>query len=408
MIWKRLKDEMRVLVIDEEFPYPLDSGKRIRSYQLLSRLASRCEIDYLAYGTTQSESFAATEKAQMHPIAVPADLPAQSGPGFYLRLLANLFSRYPYIVSRHYCQLFQHQLDAAVAEIKPDLILCEWTPYAVFVRDITGIPRMIVAHNIEHRIWQRYYEYEESALKKWYIGRQAPKVAAFERQAFGWVEGAVAVSDEEAVELRALNPNLCVRVVENGVDLNFFTPAPDEPERESLVFVGAMHWRPNQDAVTYFVEEILPRIRQQRPEVTFTIVGQGPPSHIQKLGSLPGVHVTGRVEDVRPYVKAAAVFVVPLRIGGGTRLKILEALAMKKAVVSTSVGAEGLAVADGVHLMIADGAEPFADRIDRLLRDRALRRELGERGRKLVEEQYGWDSLAGKLETFLHEMVRNT
>lgn len=399
---------MRVLVIDEEFPYPLDSGKRIRSYQLLSRLASRCEIDYLAYGTTQSESFAAIEKARMHPHPVFANLPPQSGPGFYLRLLGNLFSRYPYIVSRHYSQLFQHQLDAAVDKIKPDLILCEWTPYAVFVMDITDIPRVIVAHNIEHRIWQRYYEYEESALKKWYIGRQASKVAAFEKKIFSMVEGAVAVSDEEADELRTLNPKLRVEVVENGVDLDYFTPARDDSERESLVFVGAMHWRPNQDAVTYFVEEIFPRIRQQRPDVTFTIVGQGPPPHIQKLGSLPGVCVTGRVEDVRSYVKAATVFVVPLRIGGGTRLKILEALAMTKAVVATSVGAEGLAVADGVHLMIADGAEPFAERIDRLLRDRALRRELGERGRKLVEEQYGWDRLAGKLEKFLHEVIRNT
>ena len=397
---------MRVLVIDEEFPYPLDSGKRIRSYQLLSRLTARCKLHYLAYGTAHSEGFSALERAGISPRPVAAELPAQSGPGFYLRLLANLFSRYPYIVSRHYSRLFQNHLRAAVAEIQPDLILCEWTPYAVFASNIIDIPHVIVAHNIEHRIWQRYYEYEESALKKWYIGRQAPKVATFEREAFGRADGAVAVSKSEADEIRSMNDRLKVAVVENGVDLDYFAPSPDRENAEALVFVGAMHWRPNQDAVIFFVEEILPRIRQHRPDVTFTIVGQGPPPHIQKLDSRPGVRVTGRVEDVRPYVGAAAVYVVPLRIGGGTRLKILEALAMKKAVVATSVGAEGLEVVDDRHLLLADSADSFAEQVLRLLEDAALRRGLGDAGRRLVEERYGWDRLADKLYEYLSELVK--
>jgi polysaccharide biosynthesis protein PslH len=396
---------MRILVIDEDFPYPLDSGKRIRSFNLLSRLAANHELHFLAYGQSGTESFEAAAAARMNPIAVPAELSPQSGAMFYLRLLANLFSPDPYIVARHYSSVFQKAFDETVARLRPDVITCEWSPYATFMKDVRGIPRVAVAQNVEYRIWQRYYEHETSLHRKWYIGRQAPKVAAFEQRIFNMVEGAVAVSDEEAVELKALNPNLRVRVVENGVDLKFFKPAPDEPERESLVFVGAMHWRPNQDAVCWFVQEIFPILRARRPDISIVVVGQSPPPHIQKLDLLPGVHIAGRVEDVRPYVDSAAVYVVPLRIGGGTRLKILEALAMKKAVVSTSVGAEGLAVADGMHLMIADGAEPFADRIDLLLRDSALRRELGERGRKLVEEQYGWDRLAGKLETFLNEMV---
>ncbi len=196
-----------------------------------------------------------------------------------------------------------------------------------------------------------------------------------------------------------------METVANGVDLKFFTPSPDEPDRESLVFVGAMHWRPNQDAVTWFVEEVLPLLRDRRPDVSLVVVGQAPPPHIQKLDSLPGVHIAGRVEDVRPYVDSAAVYVVPLRIGGGTRLKILEALAMKKAIVSTSVGAEGLNVTDGADIMLADTADEFAEKVDMLLRDVALRRELGERGRKLVEEQYGWDKLADRLEKFLREFV---
>lgn len=397
---------MRTLVIDEGFPYPLDTGKRIRTYHLLSRLATRGELHYLAYGASGSESFAALEKAGMNPIPVPVALPPQSGPLFYLRLLANLISRYPYIVSRHYSAVFQRKLEETIRRLNPDIIICEWTPYAVFVRDLTTVPAVVVAHNIEHRIWQRYHEYEESWLKRWYIGRQVPKVAAYERRAFTWVRGAVAVSHAEAGEIKTLNPGLAVEVVDNGVDLDYFGPAPDEPEQDSLVFVGAMNWRPNQDAVTYFVNEVLPLVRRHRPDASIVIVGQGPPPHVRRFDARPGVHVAGRVDDVRPYVDAASVYVVPLRIGGGTRLKILEALAMKKAVVSTSIGAEGLEVTDGTHLVIADTAEAFAEKIELLFNDPGLRKRLGEAGRRLVEERYGWDRLTDKLERFLKELVR--
>ncbi|MCK4303002.1 MAG: glycosyltransferase [Candidatus Eisenbacteria sp.] len=341
----------------------------------------------------------------MNPIPVAAAVWPQLGALFYLRLLTNLLSSYPYIVSRHYSKAFQTELEKTVAALRPDLIMCEWTPYAIFVKELTHVPRIVVAHNMEQRIWQRYYEHEESALKRWYIGRQMTKVASFERRAFNWVEGAVAVSDAESGEIKTLNPSLPVAVVDNGVDLSYFAPIPDEPKQESLVFVGVMHWRPNQDAVGYFIEEILPLVRQRRPQVSIVVVGQNPPPHIKKLDSLPEVCIVGRVDDVRPYVEAATVYVVPLRIGGGTRLKILEALAMKKAVVSTSVGAEGLDVTDGKNIMLADTAADFAARIELLFSNAELRRQLGNAGRRLVKERYGWDRLADKLEAFLSSLV---
>jgi sugar transferase (PEP-CTERM/EpsH1 system associated) len=396
---------MRILVIDEEFPYPLDSGKRIRSYNLLSRLAHRCELHYLAFGSEDSESYAALSTAGMNPIPVPATIPPQSGPLFYFRLAANLLSRYPYIVERHYSKLFQNCLRDAVANLRPDVILCEWTPYAAYVREKRDLPTVVVAHNLEQRIWRRYYEHEASPLKKWYIGRQVTKVSSFEHWVFNTVDGAVAVSGPEASEIMSMNADLRVQVVENGVDPDYFSPSPEKRQAESLVFVGAMHWRPNQDAVQYFVDEILPRVREHRPEVVFTVIGQGPPSHIQKLAARPGVRIVGRVEDVRPYVDAATVFVVPLRIGGGTRLKILEALAMSKAVVSTSVGAEGLDLIDGTHIMIADTASAFAERIEKLMADTELRGRLGEAGQRLVRELYVWDTLAEKLRQYLTEVV---
>lgn len=399
---------MRVLVIDEEFPHPLDSGKRIRSFSLLSRLAQHCELRYLAYGSSATPSFAALEEAGMHPQPVESTIPPQHGPFFYARLAANLFSPFPYIVTRHRSRAFADALAQVVRTWQPELILCEWTPYAIFVRDIPAIPRVIVAHNMEQRIWRRYYDHERRSLKKWYIGRQAAKVAAFEERAFHWVEGTVAVSEAEAEEIRGINAKLPVAVVENGVDLDFFKPREVAPEPDTLVFVGALHWRPNQDAVIHFVERVLPHLRRVRPAVRFRVVGKDPPPHIRVLGNAPGVEIVGSVPDVRPYIAAAAVYVVPLRIGGGTRLKILEALAMHKAVVSTSIGAEGLAVTSGRDILLVDDEEKMAAEIDRLCGDHDRRARLGSAGRRLVEETYGWDSLAKKLRAFLGRFVETS
>ena len=397
---------MRILIIDEEFPHPLDSGKRIRSFSLLSRLARHCDMRYLAYGAAGTANHAALQAAGMNPQPVPATIAPQSGPLFYARLMANLFSADPYIVTRHHSRVFSEELARVVRTWQPDLIVCEWTPYANFVKGLRGIPRVVVAHNMEQRIWQRYYEHERRPHRKWYIGRQAVKVASFERRAFGWMDGAVAVSSAEADEIRTINPGLSVAVVENGVDLAYFRPKSGEPEPDTLIYVGAMHWRPNQDAVTYFVEQVLPLVRRQRPEVRFRVVGKEPPPRVRALGALPGVEIVGEVPDVRPYIDSAAVYVVPLRIGGGTRLKILEALAMRKAVISTAVGAEGLAVTDGVDIILADDPETMAAQIDRLCGDADLRTRLGGAGRALVEETYGWDSLAEKLRGFLESLPR--
>jgi len=398
---------MRILVIDEEFPYPLDSGKRIRSFNLIRRLAARAEVHYLAYGAAHSAAAEACAAAGIHPLPVPGGLPPNSGPGFYARLAANLLSPRPYIVARHYSRRFQHALDRTVAALRPDLVLCEWTPYAAFVEHLTSIPRVIVAHNLEQRIWRRYWENEPRGPKRAYIGHQARKVADFEQHAFAGVEGAVAVSREEAEAIGAAHSALRVAVVENGVDLDFFRAQSCSVEAETLVFVGAMHWRPNQDAVAHFVTEVLPRLQQRHPNLRFDVVGQAPPPEIRRLDERPGVRILGRVDDVRPYVAAATACVVPLRIGGGTRLKILEALAMKKAVVATTIGAEGLELDEGEHILRADTPTVMAEAITRVCGDPALRERLGRQGRQRVEERYGWDALAAKLATFLTQFANS-
>ncbi|MCX6830416.1 MAG: glycosyltransferase family 4 protein [candidate division Zixibacteria bacterium] len=392
---------MNILILDEEFPYPLNTGKRIRSYNLIKRLAVHHKVHYLAYGKEDSDNFRAMHDAGLHPRAVPPQVPAKSGFLFYIRLFLNLFSRYPYIVSSHYSRVFQKAVHEAVAEITPDIVISEWSPYAIFVKDLRGTRKIIVAHNIEHLIWKRYYENEKWGPRKWYIGKQMTKVMNFELAAFNWVDGAIAVSEIEAASIKELNPKIPVQVVENGVDLEYFRPSPAKTDRHQLIFVGAMNWRPNQDAIQHFVHDILPLIRRKTSDIEAVFVGQDPPPQIKKLGEIPAVKIVGQVDDVRPYVMKAAVYIVPLRIGGGTRLKIVEALAMGKAVVSTSVGAEGLLVTDGKEISLADSPEQFATAVERLLNDGDLRARLGRAGRELVEKHYDWNRLAEKLSLFL-------
>ena len=181
------------------------------------------------------------------------------------------------------------------------------------------------------------------------------------------------------------------------------TTAPPSPQ--VIVFTGSMDWRPNQDAVEYFADDLLPILKQRDSSIESTFVGRNPPEHIVRRDGVGGVHITGTVDDVRPYIEEAGVYIVPLRIGGGSRLKILEALAMQKPVVSTSVGAEGLEVTDGQDILIADTPSEFADQVMRLFDNPDLARQLGQRGRELVEKRYGWDSLADKLSRYLIDLT---
>lgn len=396
---------MKILVIDEEFPWPMDTGKRTRSLSLIAHLARGHEVAYLAYGDATGAEAEALRERGIEPIGVPPLDRRKEGPRFYLRLLLNLFSRWPYIVSSHHSARFERALRAAVDGGGYDVVIAEWSPYAIFLRGLRSVPTVVVAHNIEAGIWRRYEANEPNLLKRWYIGIQRRKVEAFERRCFGWADGATAVSAAEAREIGSYGVGYEVAVVDNGVDVDYFHPARRESDPDSLVFTGSMDWRPNQDAVEYFVKEIFPRVRERRPKATFTAVGRRPPRHVVDLGRRPGVAITGTVDDVRPYVERATLCVVPLRIGGGSRLKILEAMAMHRPVLSTSVGAEGLSVRDGEHLVLADDPQGFADAAVELLEDVERRQLIADAGRSLVESRYRWSSLGGRLEDYLDAVV---
>ncbi len=390
---------LNVAVLDEWIPFPPDSGKRVRTWNLLRRLAHRHNVSLLCYGDSESDAAYLVRSAgiDLHTVPPPTNL---EGWRLYGSLLGNLFSPNPYSVSKHFTRRYRDRLRLLLETHHFDLVHFEWTPYACFIDEIGDIPSLIMAHNIESQIWSRRAQQSRTPIEKAYFGLQAMKMEWFERRAMRRADYVATVTELDAQQATAWRARHTV-LVENGVDLEEFTPAiEDTADRRELLFLGSLDWYPNLDAAEYLLEEILPLILAHLPEAKLRIVGRrSPPDLAKRITRCSGVDFVGEVADVRPHIARAAVFLVPLRVGGGSRIKILEALAMGKAVVSTTVGAEGLAVRDGVHLLLADSPEEFARRTVEVLRSPEQRARLGEQGRKLVEGRYSWDRAAEALES---------
>lgn len=405
---------MRVLVVDEEIPYPLNSGKRLRTFNLLKPLAARHDLTFVCRRHEHLEANTATalEAAGIRTEVVADPIPRKQGALFYLALLANLFSRYPYTVTSHYSSSLVHRIGNLCREKSFDLIHCEWTPYAINLQPWLGnLPTLVDAHNIEAMIWRRNFQVESNLAKKAFIFFQWKKMAAFERRFFPKFSRCVAVSSQDAQCIAQWAGEDRVDVVANGVELSYFTRKEPLPatagSNRNLVFTGSLDWRPNVDGLLYFLDHIFPLILSRYPQATLTIVGRNPmPVLQQKVAGMNHVSLTGTVDDVRPYMEAAGVYVVPLRVGGGSRLKILEALAMEMPVVSTTIGAEGLAVTHEEDILLADSPQDFSAAVASLYEDHSKAMALGAAGRRLVADLYQWQALAQRLEDNWHLAVQ--
>ena len=261
-----------------------------------------------------------------------------------------------------------------------------------------GLPcrTVLFQHNVEAAIWKRHADVRSNPLARAYFREQWRRMERFERDECRRFDGVIAVSraDAEAIEREYCVTN--VGDVPTGVDVDFFRPAGRAPrEPHNLVFTGSMDWLPNEEGITWFVDDVLPRIHERLPDVTLTIVGRNPPPRIQQLASRDArLRVTGSVPDVRPFIESGSVFVVPLRVGGGTRLKMYEALAMERPLVSTTIGAEGLPLEDGTHVLIADDAAAFAGAVLSLLDDPGRADRMGQVSAAYIRAQFGWDAAA--------------
>lgn len=392
---------MRVLVVDEEIPYPLNTGKRLRTYNLLKHLATRHKIVFVCrqHENEQGSHAEALKKIGIKPVVVPHTIRKKAGLKFYLALIANLFSRLPYSVSSHYSLPFEDKIKQLLSSKRFDIIHCEWTPYAVNLGSVLPFPSVVDAHNVEAQIWKRNYEVEKNPLVKAFIYLQWKKMARFEENAFPKFTKIISVSKEDQAVISNWVDKAHIEVVQNGVDIEYFRSSGKTEKPFSMVFTGSMDWRPNVDGILYFLSDIWPGIKATFPESRVIIVGRNPMQVLKdRIKKETSVTLTGTVDDVRPFVEEALVYIVPLRVGGGSRLKILEALSMKKAVVSTSVGAEGLELQSGKDLIIADSPHDFKEAVTRLFKDEKLRKDLGKAGKTVVEEKYQWKAISKRLE----------
>jgi glycosyltransferase involved in cell wall biosynthesis len=388
---------LRVLAVDEEVPFPLNTGKRLRTFNLLRRLQERHRITWVCYGDLP-EGLPALPNVDL--VTLKSPLIPQQGPAFYLALLRNVLSPLPYVVDRHYSAAMRETIAGLLGRESYDLLYCEWTPYTRVLADfLDGYPSVLSTHNVEALIWQRLRETEANLAKKLYIGLQCRKMFHFEKQAVGHYTAVTAVSDPDRQLLAEWYGADQATVVPNGVDEACFVPRDEPVLPGSMVFTGSMDWRPNQDAMKFFLNEIYPLVLKELPGASLAIVGRQPPAWLSEMATrFPNVTVTGTVADVRPHIATAALYIVPLRIGGGSRLKILEALAMEKIVLSTGIGAEGLDLADGKDLLLADGAAAFARTAVDVLKRREAYLPLAAAGRWRVLDSYTWGAIANVMD----------
>jgi glycosyltransferase involved in cell wall biosynthesis len=396
---------MRVVVVGSGLPYPANSGSRIRTLSLLVRLARRHRVTFVGVrNADRAAARAAREYLGDHGVATveaPHAVPPKSGLKFYARLAANLASPLPYAVASFSGPALAETVRRVVGRGGVELCQAEGLAGAEALRGLAGVPRVLDAHNVETLIWERYAATESNVLKRGYVRLQARKFERLERRAFAEAGRVVAVSEEDAALMTGRFGVAADRVdvVANGIDRDAFEAVVPAPEASRILFLGSLDWRPNLDALDVMLDPIFPAVRASEPSAVLDVVGRNPPpALVRRAAGQGGATIHADVADVRPYLTRAAVMAVPLRVGGGSRLKILEALATGLPVVSTAVGAEGLDLRHGAHLEIADTPEAFAASLVHTLRNPAAARATAARGRALVLDRYDWDVQAEALE----------
>ncbi|WP_372522399.1 glycosyltransferase family 4 protein [Sulfuricaulis sp.] len=391
---------MKILVLTTKSPFPLYEGRALRTYNLIKQISKNHEI-YLFTFVQTPEEMSGVEHMRTFCAHVEAE-PLYLGAGKWRilpDLVRELFGTSPLLAVKYRSRTMRKKIRAILATQDIDLVHLDMLHLGDYIDACRGKPVVLVEHNVESVLLRRRVENESNWLRKAYLYYQYLKLLRYEARICRQADHVVAVSEVDADLLRNLSGAKGITAISNGVDTAYFREIGSPRHVNGLVFVGGLNWFPNYDAIRYFCSEVLPRVAAEIPDVTLTVVGKSPDNKkIRDIIGNPRVRLTGLVDDVRPEISEADAYVVPLRIGGGTRLKILDALSMGKAIVSTSVGCEGLDVVHGRDLLVADDPEAFARETVGVLRDRELARRLGEAGRRLVQQKYEWGVIAKELD----------
>ncbi len=389
---------MRILWAKANKLLPLHSGGDIRSFHILKYLSAHHDVTFLSYYDGAQDEKYESQLNTHFPSAIALST-GKSTPRS-LDYLRRLSSPHPYAVSRFQSPIVAEKINALLRNGTYDVAIADFLDAAINFSAKSKTPRVLFQHNVESEIWRRHAATATNPAKRLMYKTEFNKMLRYEQKIVGNFDHVIAVSENDRQIMQQWTEASRITVVPTGVDVAHYRPLPNDSEPAPIVmFIGAMDWEPNVDAVEFFCAEMWNRIVTEIPAARFLIVGRNPDRRVQKLAS-PSVEITGRVESVAEYLRQAAVVVVPLRIGGGTRLKIYEAMAAAKAVVSTTVGAEGLDVAPGKDILIADEPHTFADSVATLLQDANLRRRY-EQAALATAAKYDWAVIAAKFAAVL-------
>lgn len=403
---------MRILFVTQIVPYPPHGGVLQRGFNLLRELGRQHEVHLLAFHhpdelppgdaveSSRKELGAFCSQLEYFPL-----WPKQSSMHKLAAFAAGALYPAPFSVLAHKSAALNARIGELCARRAAQVVHLDTIALAPYRRQCAGIPTVLAHHNIESQLMARRAEHESGTAARMYVRSQTRKLLQYEREQAGQFSLNIAVSDADAATLRSICPGARTAVIPNGVDTNYFTARTGE-ETPALIYTGGMNMFANRDAVEWFLDAIWPRIKAAVPAVRFFAVGQRPSARVlQAVASDPSIEAPGFVDDVRPWVAKSAVYVVPLRVGGGTRLKMVDAMAQGKAIVATSLGAEGIDGENGRHFLLADEPEQFAQTVVRLLGDAEERRRLGRAARERAEQRYAWPILGQQLAAHYEEVA---
>jgi len=394
---------MKILWLNTNFMHPTTKGGQIRTLEMLRHLHRWHEIHYVAIENPQEpEGPARAHEYSTRAYPFRYRIPRKTSVAFAAQLIAGLFSNIPLAVGRFNPPGMRKFVEDLLARERFDAAVLDFLPPTTYYPDRPH--SVLFQHNVEFMIWRRRVQTESRPLRRYYYELQARRMFEYEKQACRESGHVVACSDADARLMRESFAIDHVSTVPTGVNIEYFTrpgQSAGATTKPDFVFVGSMDWLPNEQGVLWFTHEVLPLIHRKRPGATFAIVGRTPPPAIQALARDGCITVTGTVADVRPWFWEAGVSVVPLLVGGGTRLKIYEAMAARTAVVSTTIGAEGLEYKHPDNIRIADTPQDFADHCLDLLDNPDTRRQMTEDGWEMVNSRFSWEVVARCFDSIL-------
>lgn len=387
----------KVLFITTRLPFPTNEGHQIRTYNLLKRICKVHEVHYLSLQRKDDDVSAKEHLKLLCKSVTTFNIPSDHSKFRFLSDLAlGFITKIPFVVRKYFSTELQQTIKQKLSDEHFDLVHFDMLPLAQYTSCLGNTPYVLNNHNVESLLLKRRAENSNSILEKIFFNNQSKSLHHFEITACQNAKETFVCSKNDVETLKTMAPSANFSVVENGVDIHFFSVDNVQREQHSLVFVGGMGWFPNKDGMIFFINEVMPLLIKQCPTVKLTLVGKSTGVDIPEALK-NNIQVTGFVDDFRPIVAEASIYILPIRVGSGTRLKLLEAMSMAKAIVSTSIGAEGVELDQNKSIMYANSASEFSTSIIELFENSDKIQTLGNNARAIAESQYDWDIIAKKL-----------